>query len=675
MRKLILTVFVGLFFTANGFAQNIKRPDTYNYNRGVECLGDGAYRDAYDYFQSELSENPKNGYAYLWMGYIYYQSGLYGDGLAALEKAQTLIPKKDKEYYATVFQMRGDLYAEIEEYDEALENYGKAIKTTPKNTDFYKDRAELYFSLNQFDLAEKDFDKILELEPNNYLGLMGKGRNALRQNKYEAAIALFDKVVLMNGKNYSGCYSFRAETYATLKQYEKAADDVVAALAIDNDSKAFYIMSTILADSAQMTMVSKLKIQQLREPNAAQWPYCIGVVYEENQQYDKAIEYYQKANGIDASDVTCNRISDCYYEMGDYDNALLNIIDATQLDPSYTRYVFIKANIEYEIGNKEAALEDINACIEAQPDYAFYYYRKGFFEDNWDMTDDAIEDYSMSIMIDPDFFYAYLGRGDKYMKKGMVKEAEADYRMVVEKDTIPSESSCAQFAFLSLGEKDNAVGYMQRVIDSFPSDKGSYYDASCLYARMGETEIALDYLRQAFEKGYRRFVHVENDEDLEIVRTMPEYQELVAEYLTSKMEGKGIAQADEVVVEIPFSKINGVTEVQCSVNGLPLHFVFDTGASDVTISMVEATFMFKNKYLSPLDVIGKQHYLTADGNVSEGTVVNLKSVKVGDLELTNVRASVSKSQYAPLLLGQSVLGRLGKIEIDNEKKVIQVTGK
>ena len=40
----------------------------------------------------------------------------------------------------------------------------------------------------------------------------------------------------------------------------------------------------------------------------------------------------------------------------------------------------------------------------------------------------------------------------------------------------------------------------------------------------------------------------------------------------------------------------------------------------------------------------------------------------GGLELDNVRASVVRNQKAPLLLGQSVLGRLGKIEIDNHNK-------
>ena len=101
--------------------------------------------------------------------------------------------------------------------------------------------------------------------------------------------------------------------------------------------------------------------------------------------------------------------------------------------------------------------------------------------------------------------------------------------------------------------------------------------------------------------------------------------------------------------------------------------MFDTGASDVTISMVEATFMMKNDYLSKNDVVGSQRYIDANGDVSVGTVINLKSVNFGGLELNNIRASVVRNQKAPLLLGQSVLARLGKIEIDNAKKVIKIT--
>ena len=104
-----------------------------------------------------------------------------------------------------------------------------------------------------------------------------------------------------------------------------------------------------------------------------------------------------------------------------------------------------------------------------------------------------------------------------------------------------------------------------------------------------------------------------------------------------------------------------------------MHFVFDTGASDVTLSMVEANFMMKNNYLTPNDVIGDRHYMDANGNVSVGTLINLRNVNLGDLNLNNVRASVVRNQKAPLLLGQSVLGRLGKIEIDNKKSLIKIS--
>ena len=91
--------------------------------------------------------------------------------------------------------------------------------------------------------------------------------------------------------------------------------------------------------------------------------------------------------------------------------------------------------------------------------------------------------------------------------------------------------------------------------------------------------------------------------------------------------------------------------------------------------MVEATFMMKNGYLNKKDVIGSQYFMDANGNINEGTVINIRKVDFGGLELENIRASVVRNQNAPLLLGQTVLNRLGRIEIDNESKVLKITYK
>ena len=115
--------------------------------------------------------------------------------------------------------------------------------------------------------------------------------------------------------------------------------------------------------------------------------------------------------------------------------------------------------------------------------------------------------------------------------------------------------------------------------------------------------------------------------------------------------------------------------MKCSINGLPLHFCFDTGASGVTISSVEAQFMLKNGYLKSADIKGKKNFVLANGEIDEGTVIVLRNVNFGGLKIENVRASVVHNQNASLLLGQTLLGRLGKIEIDNNRNVLKITSR
>ena len=109
---------------------------------------------------------------------------------------------------------------------------------------------------------------------------------------------------------------------------------------------------------------------------------------------------------------------------------------------------------------------------------------------------------------------------------------------------------------------------------------------------------------------------------------------------------------------------NGVYYVPCEINGVEMEFIFDTGASDITISLTEAQFLYKQNKLSEKDIKGSEYYQIADGSVSEGTVINLKSVTIGNKTLYNVKASVVHNSDAPLLLGQSALSKFGKISID-----------
>ena len=114
----------------------------------------------------------------------------------------------------------------------------------------------------------------------------------------------------------------------------------------------------------------------------------------------------------------------------------------------------------------------------------------------------------------------------------------------------------------------------------------------------------------------------------------------------------------------------GVLTMPCTVNGLRLRFIFDTGASSVSISSTEAMFMLKNGYLDESDIGGEVQSVIANGDIVEGTEITLKTMEVGGIVLKDVEAIVSHDLEAPLLFGQSAIRQLGTIQIRDGKVTI-----
>lgn len=675
MRQFILSILV--LCSSAMLADNIKRPDSYNYSRGVEAINNNNAEEALDYLNKEINEHPDNGYAFAWIALVRNFNEEFGRALTAANIAVKKIPSKDKEYKAFAYGTRAKVYLNLEDTIQALKDYSQAINVMPDDDRLYNQRAQGYYEQEKYDLADKDYQEMISLKAGDVMGYMGIGRNANAQKRYGDAIKQFDYVVKLD-QNYSSAYSFRAESYIGLKKYNEAIDDVITALGIDKDRKAFYELQE-LADSAFEQTVAKLKAQKIKEPNEQSWAYDLGVVYERAAKYNKAIAYYKESLEKESNIITASRISSCYDDLGDYDKALEYCDQAIALDSVKSDYLYQKANILDNAGRSKEAIRVMGEYIANNPDMAEGYYRRGWFEDHSGNVEEAIEDYTMAITLQPNVAYAYLNRGVLYRLKGENAKAESDFKQVVRLDSIPEEAECSFYAYYYLGQKDKAIEILNTILDK--DKKGNCYDAACLYSVMGEKEKALSYLRQSLEDGYRCFAHIKRDRDLNNIRNTEEFKVLMKEYEEKHLQ-EIVADADGddsayelKVEEIPFTKEGGVCKVKCAINGLPLHFIFDTGATDVSISSVEATFMAKNDFLSSSDIIGKQNYQTADGNITEGTVINLKDVKLGSLHLNNIKASVVRNQAAPLLLGQSVLSKLGKIEIDNTKKVLRITHK
>ena len=124
--------------------------------------------------------------------------------------------------------------------------------------------------------------------------------------------------------------------------------------------------------------------------------------------------------------------------------------------------------------------------------------------------------------------------------------------------------------------------------------------------------------------------------------------------------------------KVKMRESGGVYLIPITVNGLALDFIFDTGASNVSISIAEALVMARQGKITDEDIVTKeQAFSDAVGNISVGMVVRLRTLEIGDITLKDVEATVVDNARAPLLLGQTALGKFSKVTIDYDASTIE----
>jgi aspartyl protease family protein len=107
---------------------------------------------------------------------------------------------------------------------------------------------------------------------------------------------------------------------------------------------------------------------------------------------------------------------------------------------------------------------------------------------------------------------------------------------------------------------------------------------------------------------------------------------------------------------------NGHFIVEAVVDGKPVRFLVDSGASDVVLSPQDAERL-------GIDLRGLRFdriYQTANGIV-RGAPIRLKQVAVGPIALTDVRASVNGTAMESSLLGMSFLARLSAWRVEGDR--------
>jgi clan AA aspartic protease (TIGR02281 family) len=132
-------------------------------------------------------------------------------------------------------------------------------------------------------------------------------------------------------------------------------------------------------------------------------------------------------------------------------------------------------------------------------------------------------------------------------------------------------------------------------------------------------------------------------------------------------------QSSEGSISVQMKKEGGTYVVPVLINNaITLDFLLDSGASDVSVPADVFSTLVRTGSIKSSDITGKQTYVLADGSKLQSPTFIIRSLKVGDTFIENVRGSVA-SPEGSLLLGQSFLERFRSWSIDNANHKLHLT--
>jgi tetratricopeptide (TPR) repeat protein len=195
-----------------------------------------------------------------------------------------------------------------------------------------------------------------------------------------------------------------------------------------------------------------------------------------------ALDFYEAA--LKKSSTTAaslyNKMGICELMMQRYKNAKKSFERAIKADRNYSDAYNNLGVVFYERRNYKKAIKQYEKAIVLRDDAASYYSNLGAAYFGKKRFDKALESYSKALALDPDIF-------DRVSRAGVTAQ-------------LPS-----------------------------PEDRAHYdYVLAKLYAKMGENDRSLHYLKKAMEDGYKGIHDVYKDDEFTQLRKDPRFAELMA---------------------------------------------------------------------------------------------------------------------------------------------------
>ena len=431
------------------------------------------------------------------------------------------------------------------QYAEAVQLCTIELQQYPKNGMLYRYRAIANIMQEQYGMALQDIDMLLKYVKTSGISVSEvyelRGATYMYAGELQKALDDYTTAIKKDKKN-ADAYADRGELYYHLENYAAALADYKTASKLVPTDESYLVeiaRCTLQLGKYDEARAMLTSITMLYPYNAEAWRLSAALAMlsgETTKFIDQYIRYlnlgYNETGQFGDTDILIAAADTEYpYLLNAVSEQISHLTDYPQLF-----YQGVRIRIYMAKGYYADAINDFSYVIQNYPSHAARgYYLRTIAQWEQKRYDDALSDISRCIELSPTVG-AYLWRGRLELIQGDTAKAKVDFEQVLAVDTT-IDGSVRQYALHFLGRDTEALAWMDSMLVAEP-DKGNYYDAACLYALMGRTEQALNAFDKALSLGYRDFQHIAVDTDLDAIRDLPRFTEILNKYRQQEVQNK-----------------------------------------------------------------------------------------------------------------------------------------
>ncbi len=468
---------------------------------------DGVVDEIINTFVDLLNDYPENENIYGVLGLAYQKLGQYDKTYQLLKKSLMINPNDIfLRYYL------GNLLFNINEYGFADEIYSEILEENPYESQIRISRAKTYIKMSEFEKAIKDYQIVLAMYPDSLQAQYGMYALLKDRISLERIINLFYPL--------EPDYKLDDEGYNNLGYFANKLGNSL-------DASVFFEKSLSLNPKSEIPYIELYKIYQLLGlndksrkileqahklfPNSTEIidlykalnsdkvneKNNVALSYLNEGEYKKAIAVYEQIDPKGAD--TYNAIGNCYRQIGDFKNAVINYKKSIQINPEDSESYYALGVAYLESNNLKQAKEAFNSSLQKNSKNIKSKKMLAFLE-----------------------------------QKEIIKSLDLAYDFYEKKDY------------------NSALRHLNKAVETFPNDPKVYYYRGLTKEAMNDFKGAVSDLRQTVEIDRNYVVaYFKLAENLERINKRKEALYMYEKYLGAENLDKELSKkAEQKVIEL-----------------------------------------------------------------------------------------------------------------------------